>query len=242
MAGEKNIFQSYTRNKVFIETGSFKGDGIQRALDVGFETIISIEYNKKYYDMCVDRFKNNKNVKIYLGDSVSTLPEILVDIKEGVTFFLDAHLSESTDVFCNKECPLIEEIGVIVNHAKNYNDIVLIDDLRVWVQDKYDFDFVDLQNALITDSANPINFSFDAGFVPNDILVAEFNSVVEAKVEEVKAVEEPIKGNIRGLRANTIPIDEVADRKDTTADATINAKVASMKFNTGIKSKQKKHK
>ena len=85
MAGDKNIFYSYTRNKVFIETGSFEGAGIQRALDVGFETIISIEYAKRYYDLCVEKFKNNKNVKIYLGDSVSTLPKILADIKEGVT-------------------------------------------------------------------------------------------------------------------------------------------------------------
>jgi len=242
MAGDKNIFVSYTKNKVFIETGSFKGDGIQRALDVGFETIISIEYTPAYYDMCVERFKNNKNVKIIFGDSVSTLPKIIADIKEGITFWLDAHYSEPSTLFCKKWCPLMEELEVIVSHAKKYNDIVLIDDLRIWEQDRYDFNFEDIQNALITDSANPINFSFDAGFVPNDILVAEFNSVVEAKVEEVKAVEEPIKGNIRGLRANTIPIDEVADRKDTTADATINAKVASMKFNTGIKSKQKKHK
>jgi len=232
MAGEKNIFLSYTNNKVFIETGSHKGDGIQRALDVGFETIISIEYTPAYYDMCVERFKDNKNVKIVFGDSVTELPAILADIKEGITFWLDAHVSDKTMLFCKKKCPLMEEIEVIVSHAKKYNDIVLIDDLRIWEQDIYDFNFEDIKNALITDLINPITFSFDAGYVPNDILVAEFCS--DLSVEMDKEIDEEV---IRGQRANMSPVDELSK------NATIEAPTAKIKFNTtGNKAKSKKSK
>ena len=232
MAGEKNIFLSYTNNKVFIETGSFKGDGIQRAIDAGFERIISIEYTPSYYDICVERFKENKNVTIIQGDSVEVLPSILKDIKEGITFWLDAHYSETSTLFPNKWCPLMEEIPVIVDHAKKYNDTVLIDDLRIWEQDIYDFNFEDIENALITNCNNPIKFSFDAGIIPNDILVAEFNS--DLTVQEIKVPDTEV---IRGQRANMSPVDELSK------NATIEAPTAKITFNTtGNKSKSKKSK
>ena len=38
----------YNGNKIFIETGSLTGDGIQRALDAGYEKVISIECHMKF--------------------------------------------------------------------------------------------------------------------------------------------------------------------------------------------------
>ena len=35
------------KNELFIETGSFYGEGIQQAIDAGFENIISIELSPK---------------------------------------------------------------------------------------------------------------------------------------------------------------------------------------------------
>ena len=81
----------YNNNKIFIETGSLIGDGIQRALDAGYEKVISIECHPGYYETSKERFKDNDKVEVILGDSSKDLYDIIKDIKEPITFWLDAH-------------------------------------------------------------------------------------------------------------------------------------------------------
>jgi hypothetical protein len=76
MPSNIEIFRKY-RNELFIETGSFVGDGSQQALDAGFKRVISIELSDKYFEMSKDRFINNPNVEIVKGDSFKILPYIL---------------------------------------------------------------------------------------------------------------------------------------------------------------------
>jgi len=69
----KHDFKPYL-NPIFIETGSYIGDGIQAALrahdkDKRFERVISIEVSKHFYDICKARFPQRK-VKLYYGDSI----------------------------------------------------------------------------------------------------------------------------------------------------------------------------
>jgi hypothetical protein len=66
-------------NKILVETGSGGGGGIQYALSYGFKEIHSIEINKNSHDGCVKLFANKPNVHLYLGDSLSVLPEILMN-------------------------------------------------------------------------------------------------------------------------------------------------------------------
>lgn len=43
-----DLFKKFKNNcRVFVETGTFTGNGIQRAFDAGFETIYSCDINKK---------------------------------------------------------------------------------------------------------------------------------------------------------------------------------------------------
>jgi len=53
-------------NPVFIETGSYTGDGIQAALNSGFTKVISIELVPHYYNLCKKRFQNNPMVNYIL--------------------------------------------------------------------------------------------------------------------------------------------------------------------------------
>ena len=94
MSGNVNIFNKYNYNSYFIETGSYYGGGIEFAIEAGFKNIISIEITQKYYELCKEKFKNNKNVKIVLGDSVKELGNILSKINKPVTFWLDGHYTE----------------------------------------------------------------------------------------------------------------------------------------------------
>ena len=51
MPSEVNIFGKYP-NPYFVETGSYDGSGIQRALDSGFQQVLSVELSEKYFNAC----------------------------------------------------------------------------------------------------------------------------------------------------------------------------------------------
>ena len=59
----------FTNNDIFIETGTYGGDGVREAIKVGFKEIYSIEFDRKRYENCKNLFKHNENVKIIHGDS-----------------------------------------------------------------------------------------------------------------------------------------------------------------------------
>lgn len=90
MPASIEVFKKYL-NDMFIETGSYLGDGIQQALNAGFQNIISIELSDKYYSISTNRFINNHNIKIIKGDSYKVLPDIIKDINTNITFWLDGH-------------------------------------------------------------------------------------------------------------------------------------------------------
>jgi len=121
-------------NKIFVETGSLVGDGIQNAMDSGYESIISIECNPFYFKHCVERFKDNNNVKVILGDSSKDLFDAIKDINEPITFWLDAHyMWNDPNQDINKhpgsgKIPLIDELNQIKKHHLK-NHIIMIDDL-----------------------------------------------------------------------------------------------------------------
>lgn len=110
--------QKYGSGKIFVETGTYHGDTVQIALDAGYETIHSIEFNKELYDKCCERFKDNSKVKLWLGDSVDLIPEIMKEINEPATFWLDAHASGPLSGGKYAPCPLVLELQEILGRKK----------------------------------------------------------------------------------------------------------------------------
>lgn len=86
------VFKCHQK-RIFVESGSYRGDGIQNALDAGFEEIYSIELAPHLHEVCAKRFADNPHVHLYLGDSSVVLKTILDEIYEPVTFWLDGHYS-----------------------------------------------------------------------------------------------------------------------------------------------------
>lgn len=124
-------FYTLTNNvktKHYIETGTYLGDGIKTVL-TNYETIHSIELSKKWYDYNVEQFKSNNNVNMYFGDSKKILPELLNNINEPITIYLDAHYSGGTTAFGDEETPLLFELEILKN--RKYDDIIIIDDCRL---------------------------------------------------------------------------------------------------------------
>ena len=161
--------QKYT--DVFVETGTRTGDGVQTALNSGYSKIISIEIYEAHYQSSKNRFKHLPNVKIVKGDSGIILGEVISDINEPMTFWLDAHLKQAEDSEIGvKDYPIIEELSHIKNHPIK-NHVILIDDIRCWNS---------IDESLMLDSVieyiktiNP-NYSIERldGETPSDILLA----------------------------------------------------------------------
>lgn len=119
---------SLSKTKHYIETGTYLGNGIRDVLDE-YENIHSIELSEKWYKYNVDQFKTNKNVHMYFGDSKKILPQILKNINEPVTLFLDAHYSGGTTAYGEEETPLLYELEIL--KERKYDDIIIIDDCRL---------------------------------------------------------------------------------------------------------------
>jgi len=166
----EQVFAKY-KNKYFIETGSYRGDGIQMALNVGFPIVLSIELSPVLCQECIERFKNQKNVAVLQGDSSIVLPLLLTNIDAPATFWLDGHYSGGITAKGTSFSPILAELDAIANHPIKTHTI-LIDDVREF--GKIDFDYVNLNT--IVEKIYSINpdylISFEDGFIPNDVLVA----------------------------------------------------------------------
>ena len=91
---ELQLFKEYKQNcKTFVETGSYAGDGIQKALDADYENVISIELSQRYVKECMMRFDGQENVEIVEGDSADILFPTIENINERILFWLDGHYS-----------------------------------------------------------------------------------------------------------------------------------------------------
>ena len=171
----KYNFKPYL-NSIFIETGTGGGDGISAALKSGFTKVISIEVDNSLYELCKGKFKKNKDVTLYLGDSVDVLPTILKDIDVKCTFWLDGHYSGEGTSHGKLLVPLMEELKAIAQHPIK-NHTLLLDDMRLlrthtaeWVDLTYSVD--DIEQMIY--SINPdYKITYGFGVAPNDILIAQ---------------------------------------------------------------------
>ena len=169
MSAQKGLFAEFL-NPIFIETGSYYGDGIQQALDEGFKTIYSIELSPELYQECKKRFCDNFNVHLILGDSQYVLADILKNIDRKVTFWLDGHHCGGNSATGEQRFPLIFELDAIKGHYIKEHTII-IDDLRCFSVPGEGFD-AEVLKRIIKKINKDYIFCFRDGFVPNDILVA----------------------------------------------------------------------
>lgn len=125
-------FQKETsRFDIFIETGTYCGMSLWEMKDL-FKQCISIELSKEYYEYNMEKFKDQKNVRLYNGDSSKVLSTLLQHLpKEKLVFFLDGHYSGGTTAKGILDCPLIEELRDIRNNEIN-NSLIIIDDFNLF--------------------------------------------------------------------------------------------------------------
>lgn len=172
----KHNFLPYTNNPIFIETGSYGGDGIVAAINAGFKEIHSIELSQFYYNLCKERYTQS-NVHLYNGDTVDVLPDILKTINDPCTFWLDAHWCDPNTSVGKYVVPLIQELEIIATHPIKSHTI-LIDDCRLirdknseW-KDSFLYTMEELEGTILQINPN-YRIAYIDGFAKNDILVAQ---------------------------------------------------------------------
>jgi hypothetical protein len=160
-------------NKYFIESGSYMGEGIQAALDAGFKNIFSIEITEKYYKHCTNRFRNRPEVRLIFGDVVDKLPEVISNINEPITFWLDGHwdvgaTDETRGIF---DFPVCKELEIIATHPIKTHTI-LIDDIRL-LDHEWDVKLEDVIKGVLKINPN-YTIYYEDGLENriNDVLVA----------------------------------------------------------------------
>lgn len=168
------------RNRIFVETGTYRGDSVRAALEAGFERVYSIEIDDQLYHDARLRFAEeiaDSRVILLHGDSGRCLPEIIGAVQEKCTFWLDAHsqdynFANETNSYDN--CPLYRELDEIAKSVRR-DHTILIDDLRL-VRDKRAWRGHDVTLEGVLARLEAINkryvFEYENGYIENDVLAA----------------------------------------------------------------------
>ncbi len=169
------LFQRY-HNPVLIETGTYLGEGIKFALAAGFQTIRSVELSDKLYADNVRRFAEKPSVKIFHGSSEEQLWNMIEDIRQPMTLWLDAHYSAGITAKGSENSPILKELRIIGRHPIKTHTI-LIDDRRQVGTADFDFITEDQIRAGILAINPAYQISYDTGsdaheMFKNDIIVA----------------------------------------------------------------------
>lgn len=166
-------------NPVFIETGSGSGDGVLYAIQAGFAKIYSIELSDMAYAYCCRKFAQeiaSGRVTLIHGDSLIELPKLLKTIDQQATFWLDAQGGYPSTVSGKKICPIIEELVAIIDHPVKGHTILIDDRRQLGAKSGWGKHIPEekLKKMLVGYSFTTLD-----GFIPNDVLVATYNTVQE---------------------------------------------------------------
>lgn len=161
-----DVIQKYTA-RTFVETGTYEGEGIDRALTAGFKRVHSMDVDGEKIKGARARFANNRNVRIYHGASTELLPRILPRVRDLVTFWLDAHGSQMLNL---TNCPTADELRLINQYKLRLQiKAILIDDMRLFSVEDQRW-FADTLHTMFP-AANILR---EPGIQDNDVLVAYF--------------------------------------------------------------------
>jgi hypothetical protein len=119
--------------KSFVETGTYLGGTLAKLCD-DFDSLDSIELSSDYYAHAMKRFAKQRRVRLTNADSASGLQVVLKRLSlDPAIIWLDAHYSGGNTAKGQSNTPIKIELGVVVAQLQR-NDIVLIDDLRLFSQ------------------------------------------------------------------------------------------------------------
>jgi len=118
--------------EVFVETGTYKGDSIDRVKPY-FNRLYSVELSEYYYNISKERFDSDPLVQIIHGDAIDVIRQLGPDIRgKSVLFWLDSHWCDAQATEgTTSQCSLLGELRAI--DVLNKDSVILIDDARLFL-------------------------------------------------------------------------------------------------------------
>lgn len=174
------------QNKYFVETGTYKGKTCEKVFESGlFDKVITIDIQKQFVGGVKDKFRQqyeNGSFNPVHGASHEVLWDVIKNIDEEITFFLDAHVDGGGNLRLGslddvRNCPLYEELEIIGKHPIKTHTI-MIDDIRIvrgaaWGRGS------EISVDGLVERIHRINPDYDIGYgdghIENDVLVAKIN-------------------------------------------------------------------
>lgn len=134
-----------SKAEFFFETGTWKGDGLAYASKYGFKKLYSSEIVEPVAVKAIERFKADPRIHIITDSSVNALKTHLEKIDQPCIFWLDAHFPGAEEGLNDyndfKEesvkLPLQKELEIIAARKQRFNDIIIIDDLRIYEEGNF---------------------------------------------------------------------------------------------------------
>lgn len=135
--------QKKFNTKIFFETGIGNGDAIIKAQELPFERIYSVEIMPLQVQRMREKFKDDKRVTIFEGDSLTILEEQMqrLDLAGPIMFWLDAHFpgadigmgrhDDTSQDDAKIRLPLEEEL-LLLKRMRSGKDVILFDDLKIY--------------------------------------------------------------------------------------------------------------
>ena len=136
----KNVLDFYGI-KNFVETGTGLAEVVRAVHDVDSSlTIHTIEVVPEIYEQNNIRFSYLKKVNWHLGESAQILSEVVPTLEGNTLFWMDAHVpgadvglsSYGDEKDIDKRLPLRKELETILENRDVSNDVIVIDDLRIY--------------------------------------------------------------------------------------------------------------
>jgi hypothetical protein len=125
----------------FIETGTGIGEVVSDISSINSNlNIHTIEIEPQLYNKNKVSLSHLKNVNFHLGESSEVLPSIVKGLSGNTLFWFDAHFpgadfglaSYGDEKDIDKRLPLKKELEITKNGKDVTNDVIVIDDLRIY--------------------------------------------------------------------------------------------------------------
>jgi hypothetical protein len=132
-----------------VETGTFRGTTTEYLYKSSGLPVYTVEEHPRYYGYSKTRFIFNNKIRVYFGDSVSFLKQLVADaifIHKNIFVYLDAHWGD--------DLPLFKEVQIIFAHYPNA--VIMIDDFKVPGDDGYAYDDYGIGKVLNLESLEPL--------------------------------------------------------------------------------------
>ncbi len=182
------MLHANTNASFFIETGTHHGYTTSQAATIFVPNHIkgpcvhSVELSETLFSKAQEKFKNNKNICLYQGDSVQVLPIMLQKVIDKPIIFLDAHFSMGDTAQGTANTPIIDELEII-KQSKFNNAILIIDDIRMFYYPMSDVKGTFIENYpslnTIVEKILEINASYQVAVIYDTLIAFDSHEQIE---------------------------------------------------------------